>query len=248
MILDYFSSAYNLRRPFGVLGRVLWPLYAVAPLFLLAFTPSVSDIPYLYHISICTAGILLAATALLPISWPRKARVVLLGLAGLFTPYYALELGNWYVGKAYFRTEWLARQQCAGHLRSIGMQLGNYTFGHAGRYPATFHELDISMSEADLICSHRWSDAIGKSEEELVGSLDDAMCPYGSYVYVGGCLTSSSPPSSVVIYEKLQNHGDGINVLHLDGSVTWLNKADAEKLIAGYANYKPHSTQPTPQP
>lgn len=84
----------------------------------------------------------------------------------------------------------------------------------------------------------------GISFDQKVASFDDPTCPYGLFVYVGGYLTEDSPGSSVVMYERLKPNSDGICVLHLDGTVLWLNKDAAKQLIASFANYKPPATQP----
>ncbi|HEY2589311.1 MAG TPA: H-X9-DG-CTERM domain-containing protein [Tepidisphaeraceae bacterium] len=47
------------------------------------------------------------------------------------------------------------------------------------------------------------------------------------YIYRGAGLTDAVPADIVLLYEPLQNHGSGINVLHADGSVEWLDRKDA---------------------
>ena len=48
-----------------------------------------------------------------------------------------------------------------------------------------------------------------------------------SYVYVPG-LSIRSPANTVLLYEQPTNHGtDGINVLHVDGSVDWIPRGQA---------------------
>jgi prepilin-type processing-associated H-X9-DG protein len=48
-----------------------------------------------------------------------------------------------------------------------------------------------------------------------------------SYVYLGKGLTSAASSTTVLAYEPLSHHGDGMNVLYGDCHIEWLTRAEA---------------------
>jgi hypothetical protein len=107
---------------------------------------------------------------------------------------------------------------CARHLKQIGTALLLYARENNHRYPATLAPLftgrDPLLDQASLKCP------------AAAGSDISSSC-----VYVGNGMTDAESDETVVAYDP--NHReDGIYVLYGDGHVTFLDRSQADYLIA----------------
>jgi hypothetical protein len=109
------------------------------------------------------------------------------------------------------------KAKCASNLKNIAAACIQYSNMNAGAYPDSTNTLlsKTGMSNQILVCP---------ASNDVPGQC--------SYVYLGGTLTSYSPPNTVLAYEPLTNHHNmGMHVLFNDYSVQWLKASDAQKLI-----------------
>src|SRR3989442_6403876 len=111
---------------------------------------------------------------------------------------------------------------------------------HGGRLPPA---LDDLITHADLtrevfVCPSGTGElATGATTQEVVNHFrkNPIHC---SYPDVGaGLIAATLRPQHVLAYEPLSNHaghkeGDGINVLYGDGTVQWVAKPQAERIVA----------------
>ena len=126
------------------------------------------------------------------------------------------------------------RAVCADRLVTIGSNLKTYGGTH-GQFPdrlsTLYHERRRGLptprcpARVDQITQSVTSQSVFDS------AVDDPSNPSNSYVYCGSGVPYSTPGQTVLIYEKLTNHSNGINVLYADGHVEWLEGARAEALI-----------------
>jgi prepilin-type processing-associated H-X9-DG protein len=131
------------------------------------------------------------------------------------------------------RCEIPSRFACASNLRQIGQGVQMYANENAGRFPDDFETLLLTqdLTSEVFVCLHtNDSRADGPTTQAVAANLTAGG--HVSYVYVGKGLTINSPPKAVVAYERLANHGDGMNVLFADGRVEWIAAVDARKLLS----------------
>ncbi|HZL36343.1 MAG TPA: hypothetical protein VFC78_13575 [Tepidisphaeraceae bacterium] len=145
--------------------------------------------------------------------------------------------------RRYYRAD---RIKCASNLRQIGYALVQYSDEQGGKLPDDFATLLLhsDLTPKVFICpSAKDTAAAGDSPLKIAENLrQPGHC---SYVYLGKGLTLPLDPGRVLAYEPLNNHDDeGINILHGDMSVEWLDGQEAEARLAGLmANIEP-TTQP----
>ena len=125
------------------------------------------------------------------------------------------------------------RIKCASNLGQIGQALQVYANENAGRLPDGLRQLMLNedVTRAVFICPAS-NDTFGTGTT-LAEQADDLVKPgHCSYVYLGKGLPGPGDPRRVLAVEPLENHdGRGMNVLRADGSVEWLERAEAEKLL-----------------
>ena len=128
------------------------------------------------------------------------------------------------------------RLSCASHLRRIGQSLTFYAVKYDTHYPPTF---DLLILHADtpaalFVCASTGDDrSRGGTLDEVIKSFR-ADPRHNSYAYAAAGLTADAVTRDhVLAYEHLPNHAHaGMNVLFGDGNVRWLERADAERLVA----------------
>jgi prepilin-type processing-associated H-X9-DG protein len=151
------------------------------------------------------------------------------------------------------------RVQCANNMRQLGQAMMIYANTSGGRYPDRVDRLLAYMPAGSFVCpSTSDTPASGTTPQLLAADL--AKGSHFSYVYVGQNYSTGSlqnPAVTIVLYEPLANHNDGINVLYADGSVNFLNRGMAVTTIAMLSARQPAApvgpplpaaTQPATQP
>ena len=113
------------------------------------------------------------------------------------------------------------RLKCASHLRQIGQGVQMFANENSGRFPDDLTTLFVTqdLTSEVFVCPH-------------------ANSPQGaqlSYIYAGKGMSIRTPPNAVLAYEPPANHGDGMNVLFVDGHTEWLNVAQGRKLLSELA-------------
>jgi hypothetical protein len=100
--------------------------------------------------------------------------------------------------------------------------------------------------------SHRGSRIATKADEKALGATTEEMLKalaephHCSYLNFGKGLTSQVPAETVLATEPPENHRKGLHVLYADKSVIWLDRAEAEKVLARLQQ-SASATQPTTQ-
>jgi prepilin-type processing-associated H-X9-DG protein len=111
---------------------------------------------------------------------------------------------------------------CAAQMGQIGRAIAVYESANGGAYPTDLPTLVSAgvVAPALFVCP--------SSHDTRANGAGDLMSGgHESYLYAGAGLTSSSSGRSVVLYEPLADHGDGINVLYADGSVRFVSRLSA---------------------
>lgn len=140
------------------------------------------------------------------------------------------------------------RVKCASNLRQIGQAIAAYVDSHGGHFPPTFQALaaasDLTPAvfacpssndePATILKSTNWANAFQPESHHL------------SYIYVASDLTASTiSPASILAYENLHDHLDeGMNVLFGDYHVEWVNKWEADRIIAARPTSNALATRP----
>lgn len=130
------------------------------------------------------------------------------------------------------------RVKCGSNLRQIGQALTMHADEHGGKYPndvAEFFGDGFDFYPSALVCpSSNDEPAIGPTTQAVLA--DFATPHHCSYLYLGKGLSQPLPSDRVIALEPLENHqGKGLNVLFGDMHVEWLDKAQADILLAKLA-------------
>lgn len=139
------------------------------------------------------------------------------------------------------------RSQCAIHLRLIAQACQVYASDSGGAYPQRIEQLLSTLDTWHFGCpgADDWVGAKGQTVEAQVA--DFAKPGRCSYIYFGVGLMAASPPHTPIACDRLENHAKkGIQVVHLDGSVVWLERKEAEAFLANLPATAQHP--PAPQP
>ena len=140
------------------------------------------------------------------------------------------------------------RVKCAGSMRQIGQAMMIYASANGGQFPDTPDKMLAYIPSSAFVCpSCNHTPAPGSTPQLQAQNLYKPG--HLSYVYVGAGVRMNqaniNPSTTVVMYEPLTNHRDGINVLHADGTVMFLARPAAQTLINTLNIAKP-TTAPAP--
>ena len=133
----------------------------------------------------------------------------------------------------YVRNVRSARLYCDSNLLQIGRVIELYAITHGGAYPDDFSTLLLTedLPPSVFICP-------GSTDTEATGSTPAQIAQnlkapgHCSYFYLGKGLSGQIDPRRVVVVELPQNHDDqGINALHADGTVEWIDGEAAGRLL-----------------
>jgi prepilin-type processing-associated H-X9-DG protein len=146
------------------------------------------------------------------------------------------------------------RATCAANMRQLGQAMMIYASVSGGRFPDRLDRLLAYVASGTLVCpSTSHTPASGQTPQ--LQAADLAKGGHLSYVYVGDTYATGSPVNAamtIVLFEPLTSHRDGVNALFADGHVQYLNAAAARALIPGLATATPNpagpATAPTTQP
>jgi prepilin-type processing-associated H-X9-DG protein len=144
------------------------------------------------------------------------------------------------------------RVKCASNMRQLGQAMFIYASVNAGAFPDRIDKLLSYIGSGTFVCpSSDDSPAAGQTPQIQANTLYAGG--HLSYVYVGAGLSTTAGPgtvsTTVVLYEPLGNHKEGVNVLYADGSVSFLARPAAQAMIAALpAPATQPATQPSSQP
>lgn len=123
------------------------------------------------------------------------------------------------------------RLECSSHLRQIGQGILLYQNDH-GRQPSNLGDLVLEDLSAEVMICPASGDSKAQGTQKQQAAAVAKPGNNCSFIYIGASLTPQSPPNAIAAYEKLSNHGDGVNVLYNDGRVDWLSKLQAQWVIS----------------
>jgi len=140
------------------------------------------------------------------------------------------------------------RVKCASNMRQVGQAMFIYASVNGGAFPDRLDRLLSYIGSNTFVCpSCGDSPAPGQTPQIQANNLYAGG--HLSYAYVGAGLSTTTGPgttsTTVVMYEPLANHKEGVNVLYADGSVAFIPAGAAQAMIA---SLPPPATQGTTQP
>jgi len=116
------------------------------------------------------------------------------------------------------------RAYCASNLKQIGLGAIMYADSNGGRFPDDLETLvdNEDLCASVLMCPSSAGDVpIAPTTREVVSAMRRARLI--SYIYLGKGLRLDASPDTVLAYEGVVAHGDGMNVLFVDGHVDYLD-------------------------
>jgi hypothetical protein len=125
------------------------------------------------------------------------------------------------------------RVKCASNMKQVGTAIFLYAGSHKYHYPPDLGTLVITQDIADsaFVCPDSDShpvDPTGLTHDQLRARVSADS----DYTYLGQNLTVDDDPNALVLYENIKNHEDGTNMLFSDGSVYFILRKDAARIIA----------------
>jgi prepilin-type processing-associated H-X9-DG protein len=140
------------------------------------------------------------------------------------------------------------RWKCKSNLSALGQTLLLYTNEHQGNLPPDqghfAHDEEISGQVFVCPSSHMFAPSSVPGDQLIVW-----VNAHSDYVYLGAGINVNDHPNDadriVLMYDKEQNHhGDGVNLVFLDGHTDWMTVEEARKAIA-ISKATTAATQPT---
>lgn len=125
------------------------------------------------------------------------------------------------------------RVRCAANLKQIGLAMQLYANENKGLYPPRPEDLLLTQDiTTDIFVCPSTNDtwATGATTQQAAANLSAGG--HDSYIYLGAGKNSNTPANVVLVYEPLQDHGNGMNVLFADGHVDFVSGAMAQKVEA----------------
>jgi prepilin-type processing-associated H-X9-DG protein len=112
------------------------------------------------------------------------------------------------------------RTVCAANMQGIGIALATYANENDGKYPPS---LDVLLDEGAI------------APQQLI-------CPSGdgspNYVYIAG-QTTDDDLRAPLLYEPIENHEDGGNILFIDGHVEFIKEPGYSEILEPYLGSSP---------
>lgn len=139
------------------------------------------------------------------------------------------------------------RVKCGSNMRQIGMGILLYSNENRGKYPP---DLGTVLATQDLtaeVFTCPSGDgpktppppAPGAQGPEFTKWQKDVTAwvnQNSPYVYLGAGMNNTAGPETIVLYEKPEDHKQGMNILFGDGHVEFLMMPDAQRRIQAQQN------------
>jgi prepilin-type processing-associated H-X9-DG protein len=134
------------------------------------------------------------------------------------------------------------RIKCATNERQMGMDCLLWANNHNGHYPASIADILTQDPQPQIfLCPSSNTSLPANAKAMAPEALAAWLTDHGDYVYVGaGSNAASTGADQIIVYEKPENHGQGMNILFGDGHVEFVKIANAVQLINDQ-----HKTVPT---
>jgi prepilin-type processing-associated H-X9-DG protein len=139
------------------------------------------------------------------------------------------------------------RIKCASNERQIGQACLLYSNDHKGKYPDNLGEL---LSAGDVgpevfLCPSSNTSLPSNYKTMAPADLAKWITDHGDYVYVGSGMTTAAPDDAITLYEKPEDHKQGMNILFGDGHVEFDLMTQAVKMIRDQHKSVPTVPLPT---
>jgi len=111
-----------------------------------------------------------------------------------------------------------------------------YSNDHKGPYPPDLGTLikEEDMTAAVFICPD--SNVTVPANLTQPDDIAAWVNKNSSYVYLGAGMKQGEDPTTIVLYEKPENHHDGSNVLYGDGHVEFVQARELQRQLAKQAH------------
>jgi prepilin-type processing-associated H-X9-DG protein len=140
-----------------------------------------------------------------------------------------------------------SRVQCQSNLRQVGQAILLYTNDFNGVYPDSLQTILLTEDitpEVFVCLNTNDTKATGPTTQAIAADMGNPG--HVSYVYLGkGLTTATVQPSTIVVYEPLSNHGDGMNVLFGDGHVEFFDVSASQPILSRISSGRWPVTMPT---
>lgn len=125
------------------------------------------------------------------------------------------------------------RVKCASNMKQIGSAILLYANEHKMHYPPDLGTLVITEEIADdaFVCPDSNTQRVDPTGLTL-DQLRARVTATTDYIYLGQNLKADADQDQLVLYEKIDNHTNGMNMLFADGSVYFMLNKDADRIIA----------------
>jgi len=124
------------------------------------------------------------------------------------------------------------RVKCASNMKMLGRAMATYANQSGGRFPDRLQDVlqaDASLPATVFVCpDDSKTPPAGSTPQMLAAQI--AGPNHCSYIYVGNGLTTAASADTVLLFEPLSNHHDGMNVLFANGSVKWVDRTAAQRI------------------
>ena len=131
------------------------------------------------------------------------------------------------------------RVKCAANLRQLGQGIQMYVNDNGGVLPPALDDLilHVGLHASACVCPSSGDVPAAGPTTQAVATAVRTVPKHCSYVYLGGGHTYETATSDhVLAYEHRRNHDDkGMNFLYGDGAVKWLDKPQADHVLAELA-------------
>lgn len=121
------------------------------------------------------------------------------------------------------------KDECKENLIHMGRALAEYVKQH-GKYPDSIDVLYAEIGSVNYALSFEPVCPLTSWRVDATGQTVAHTAPY---IYLGCGQRIDCDPSTPIVFEPLSNHDDfGIQVLSVDGNVTWLDEVGAREFLS----------------
>lgn len=125
------------------------------------------------------------------------------------------------------------RVKCASNMRQIGMGILLYANDNKGKYPP---DLGTILKTQDItgevfVCVSGNNGLPGNWGTMAMDDRAKWIDANADYIYLGKGMNAATGADTIVLHEKVQNHGQGMNMLFGDGHVEWMMMPQAMQMI-----------------
>jgi prepilin-type processing-associated H-X9-DG protein len=132
------------------------------------------------------------------------------------------------------------RVKCGSNMRQIGMAILLYSNENRGKYPPDLAALikTQDITAECFICPSGNTAFPPNLREMKPDDVGKWVNENSNYVYLGGGMNNTAGAEVIVLYEKPEDHRQGMNMLFGDGHVEFFMMPEAQRMIEAQKNKK----------